>query len=273
MRSIILSLSVLVSTTSFAGDIESAFDMEVIKRRCGPAQAGEPIVYSSDFSWNQTLPQMKEKFEQIYHTDKRLKGRAYYDVAQNSVVLPQEVFGQGNKVVRLSERFLKSITLHVERALQRGYVNFVFFPDMGHSHIHIPQSLWDSTIQHINDRTELYEKMLNHPDVRYLYHTAEQLKMLGEDKKPVEDRHIQWRLYTRNLVGDNKAQGRLDFLFEPTSDVNTAHGEEGYRYWGGGFNIHSSQNGCFPYKYKDKIYYFDLSLEDLAPSTTGGDMF
>ena len=237
--------------------------MEVIKARCHPATSNEPVVYSGDFRWDMPLTEMAETFARIYRTEKRLKKRAFFDSTAQTVVLP--MIDGSNKLARVGELFLKSVTRHVERALELGYTNFIFFPDMGHSHIHIPDELWTQT-KSISDRTDFYEKILNHPDVRFLYHTAEQLKLLDENRAPLADRFIQWRLYTRNVVGDNRALGSLDLLFEADSAVNTARGEPGHEYYGGGFNIHSSQNGCFPYIFKGQTYYFDLSFEDLQPT-------
>jgi len=99
--------------------------------------------------------------------------------------------------------------------------------------------------------------------LKILYHTAEQLHML-EDGQLISDRLVQWRFYTRNLLGDNKGEGRLELIHQPTSSHNTARGlMPGHRYWGAGFYISASIDGCFPYTYKDKTYYFDLNLHGL----------
>jgi hypothetical protein len=241
--------------------------LDEAKRRCAKPLEGEPVVYSSDFKWGVTFAEMKQKFEEIYQTDKRLLNRAYYDPNQNSFVLP---FRGGPQVVKIGETFIRSVTRHIERGLQLKYMNFVFFPDMGHSHVHVPQKYYDEVLAPIKEFHLLYEKMLNEPTVKFLYHTAEQLNMVGEDKMPLPDRFLQWRLYTRNLVGYNDGGNTIETLFEPESDHNTARGEEGYRYWGGGFNIHASKNGCFAYKQADQTYYFDISLDDLPSKTSGG---
>ena len=258
-RSMVFLFLLVFSSSAVAA---TAFDMEVIKQRCAKPLAAEPVVYNSDFEWHQTVPQMKSRFERLYESGKRLFLRGFYDREQDSVVLQHSRLGK-IVPVPLTEKFIKSVTLHVERALKLGYVSHVFFADMGHAHVHIPQAFWDDELKHVEGQGETYRRMFAHPGIRLLYHTAEQLQMTDGQKNPLPDRHLQWRLYTRNLVGDNRAAGSLDLLFNPDSALNTAHGEDGYRYWGAGFDIHSTKNGCFPYLMNGKTHYFDLSLASL----------
>jgi hypothetical protein len=90
--------------------------------------------------------------------------------------------------------------------------------------------------------------------------------MKTEEGQFVEDRHVQWRFFTRNLVGHNKNQGKIELLHNETHSHNTAREyDEGYRYWGAGFYISANKNGCFAYQNNGKTFYFDLSLKSLEP--------
>ena len=88
-------------------------------RACPKPDAAEEFVYSNDFSWGMSLPDMQKRFDEIYASGKRLKGRAYYDDAQRAYVFPLE---DGRKV-RLDPRFVASVTRHVETALTRRYAD------------------------------------------------------------------------------------------------------------------------------------------------------
>ena len=258
---IFILISLCYSFSTYSSGLEQA------KLRCAPPLPGESILYSDDFSWGMNLEQAKEAYEKVYYSDKRLKQRAYFD-GENFVFA--KALYNSDKDIRIPKNFIESITKHVESALKRNYVDFIIFPDMGHSHYFIPQEFYDNVLEKFSREEEnlRYEAMFSHPGLKILYHTAEQFKMKDENKKLVNNRHMQWRYYTRNLVGDNKAQGHLEIIHAADNDFNTARDyDKGYKYWGSGFNISANQNGCFPFKYKGKTYYFDLSLKDLEPSS------
>ncbi len=232
---------------------------------CAKENAG-PYVHSDDFRWGMTLEEIRSKGSEIYNSGKRLKSRAYFNGEQ--VVMPISISG-GTDEVKLTPLFLKSIQKHLEVALSRGYIDAVIFPDLGHSHMFIPEKYYQDVLRPfpVKEKARMYELMLAHPGLKILYHTAEQLTMVDEDKLPIVDREIQWRFYTRNLVGDNQGLGRVELLHEPTSSHNTAHTYDGkHKYWGAGFNITASKNGCFSFTSKGETKYFDLSFEDLTSS-------
>lgn len=238
---------------------------------CGVQTDDENILVRSDFRWNQPLDEMMERSESIYQEGKRLKRRAYIDEELN-IVIPMENLHREERKIRLTPLFIASIRRHIEEALRLGYVDSITFSDMGHSHFFIPQDFYNDELAviPIADRDVMYEKMLAHKDLKVLYHTAEQLKMFDEDRKLLENRHLQWRFYTRNLVGDNKGEGRLEFIHQEDHSYNTARGTlEGHRYWGAGFYINANKEGCFPFTYEGKTYYFDLNLEGMDLGSSG----
>lgn len=242
-------------------------DWKEVQRRCTPQTDNEPLLYSDDFKWYFTLPEMAAKYEEIYTSGKRLWRRAYFDPASGDFILPYDDIRGGNVV--LSRRAILSIRRHIETALSKGYAQFIFFPDMGHSHFYISEQVWKEKYDHIpmSKQSLIYEGLLSDPNLKVLYHTAEQLKTLDDNKRPLNDQQIQWRYYTRNIVGDNEALGALEIhnAIPSGSWANTMGQYPGHFLWSAGFNISASQDGCFPFVVNGQTYYFDISLYDLQP--------
>lgn len=239
----------------------------VRSQTCAPQVPGEHVIHNEDFLWGETLPQILKRAQDLYIVDKRLDQRAYIN-AEGQVVLPMDVFNVGIKEVKLSPTFIKSVRLHIEQALKRRYVDAIIFSDMGHSHFFIPQDYYRNELRDIpiHENHIMYEKMLSYEGLKVLYHTGEQLQMKDESGTLLPDRHIQWRFFTRNLVGDNKAQGHLELIHAEDHAYNTAHEyEEGYKYWGAGFYISANKNGCFPFTHKGETFYFGLNLFGFEP--------
>lgn len=258
------------------GKADSAFDSPDTDRwaeiiaRCTPPADEEPAIYSNDFHWNYTPEEMAARFDEMYPSDQRLADRARFDAEAGELVLP--ISEQWGGRVVLSRRLVENVTAHIEIALQQGYAEHVFFPDMGHSHFFIPLEQWeaeyaDTPIDQIADK---YTRMMDDPTLLVLYHTAEQLQMLDEDDQVLPDEWIQWRHQTRNVVGDNDYQGRIELLHNPDSKANTARDYPGYRYHGAGFSVSANVDGCFPYVHDGELRWYDLSLSDLPYQPTGG---
>ena len=250
-------------------DVNAAEYTNVRVESCAK-ETGGPYVHSDDFKWGMTLEEVRSKSEEIYKSGKRLKNRAFFNGAD--VVMPMEVFGE-EKYVKLTSRFLESVKKHIEVGYKRGYIDAVIFPDMGHSHFFIPKKYYDTVLgpMPVSEKAEMYELMLAHPDLKILYHTAEQLTMVDENKLPIQDRMLQWRFFTRNLVGDNQALGRVELLHETDSSHNTSRDyDEKHHYYGAGYNITASKDGCFSFVKDGKKFYFDLSFDDLTPSAGSG---
>jgi hypothetical protein len=244
-------------------DLPVEIDWDAIAERCQPPKEGESVVYSNDFKWGYGFEEMGERFEEMYASGKRLKDRAYYDAASERFVLPlSEAWG---KQTVASKRLVENIRLHIEKALASGYADYPFFPDMGHTHLFIPQEHWDSVYKdcEVSEFGERFTLLFDDPKLKLLYHTAEQLQVLDEDDNLLDDKHLQWRFSTRNLVGDNDGAGITNLLHEPDSKANTSRDLEGHQYFGSGFNITATKEGCFPYVHDGKAYYFDISMTDL----------
>lgn len=110
---------------------------------CPPEGSGAPRLIAADFHWSYTLPEMMEAFAKTYASDKRLGARAYWNAAKKRYELPYEK-DRGAAVV-LPPRLIAAVSRHIEAAFQADYVDAVFFPDMGHSHLLIPEEHWKKT--------------------------------------------------------------------------------------------------------------------------------
>lgn len=247
----------LQETAAQAGG--GVFDM----RRCGPEDPKAKPVYSNDFKWGSSLDDIKTRYEEIYASGKRLGRRASWNPKTGRLELPYDD-ARGGPVV-LPERFARSVISHVEAAFAASYVDALIFPDMGHSHFLIPEALWKSKFDSypVARFSQLYTAMMSEPKLEVLYHTAEQLKTRQDDGSLVSDARTRFRYETRNIVGGNP--GGLKVLQNPESRANTVSAVKGYFWWGGGFNISASQDGCFAASVGGKTVRFDLSLFDLEP--------
>lgn len=242
-------------------DEPSRFNWKEAKKRCSEKPNNENIVYGDDFSWGITKEEMKNSFNRTYKSGKRLSNRAYYSKEDKTFVVPH--FSDTKKKVRLPKNFIKSVTYHIEKALERKYVDFIFLSDMGHAHFFIPTKFYNQKLS-IQNLELFYEAIISNPNIKVLYHTAEKLKMLDKNHKVLNQTYAQRRYYTRNLVGNNNADGQLDIVFvDKSKKFNTVNEYPKMKYWGAGFDIHSSSKGCFPYNYKGKTYYFDFTLTSL----------
>lgn len=238
----------------------AVFNME----RCAPEAAGETPVYADDFKWGYSLGDIKERDKEIYASGKRLGRRAFWNPKTGRLELPYDSGRGGN--VPLPEGFVRAVIGHVEEAFAASYVDALIFPDMGHSHFLIPEKLWEEKFEAypVSEFNKLYEAMMSEPRLQVLYHTAEQLKTREEDGRLVADPRTQFRYKTRNIVGGNPGPLRVEQ--NPQSTANTVNGVDGYRWWGGGFNISASKDGCFAASVGGRTVRFDLSLFDLEPS-------
>lgn len=238
-------------------------DWEAIAARCPPPEASEPVLYANDFRWWYTRAEMAPRFDEIYGSGKRLHQRAYHDAEANQLVLPH-VEAWGGRVT-LSRRLVVSVRRHIETALERRYAEHVFFPDMGHSHFFIPESRWQEAYAGtpVAGMSDMYTQLLDDPELRVLYHTAEQLQTHDDQEEILPDPELQWRYYTRNPIGGNTGDGRLDIHRDLSSRGNTVRHYEGHKFFSAGFSVSASADGCFPYSFGGQTYYFDLSLFDL----------
>lgn len=230
---------------------------------CERPSATEPVFYSNEFRFGQTLPQIKETFERTYQSGKRLKGRAYFDEKLDSFV-----FNKDGSLVKIDPLFLKSVTRHIEIALERRYADYLVFSDMGHSHFYIPQKDWESLKRYTEQQPLLYEKMMALRSLKILYHTAEQLTVKPGQRSDgpfPQDPELLWRYFSRNPVGDNQGGENIAPYFAFGKKYNTVDELAGHQSWSAGFYFTATKNGCFSYSHQGQTFYYDLSLQHFPP--------
>lgn len=266
IQSLIFAIFLLVPgvASAFGSEAGGGLNMtlEDARHRCTPPNEADPILYSTDFEWGLTLDQMKEKFNKVYNSPKRLYRRAYFDPDRKQFFL-QVSYKKKDYQLRIPEGFIKSIVRHIEEALRAGYAQYVFRADMGHAHFYIPEWTYQNQIAEVTDQAERVQKMIELPDLKMLYHTAEQLSLLDREHKLLNDPYLQWRFLNRNILGDNQARGELEVHKNLTENSNTVQGIDGYVYYSPGFKISANGQGCFPFRGPRGVEYFDLSFHDL----------
>lgn len=231
--------------------------------RCSKPDAKEPYLVQSDFQWHYTRSEIQARFHEIYNSPKRLFKRAYWDSASSRFILPYRDANGGE--IELPKQLIESVRLHIETAHRLRYIDAVFFPDMGHTHLLIPTEQWQQKYAKFSPQNlnQMFNLLFTDPSLKILYHTAEQLTTLNEDASPISDRATQWRFYTRNLVGTNDKSGNLEIVTDLDSRANTVRDYPLHRYYGAGFNISANKQGCFSFWHNGQEFFFDISLFDL----------
>ena len=266
MSRLFVVLSLLITSTAFANSGASAFNLEEAKERCLTHFTESPEIYANDYHWGYTLLEMEDRFEEIYSSGKRLNMHSEYLPEKNQFVVYYD--DKKHFPVVINDQFIKSVTNQIEVAIENGFADFVFFPDMGHSHLYFPQDHWDK--EYLNFEYDyktqylLYQKMINDPKMKALYHLTEQLQMLDENDKVMEDPILSFKYWHRNFVGYNDGSRKFQIELAPEDKkYNTVSGMEGHKSWSAGFAVSASKDGCFPYTDKDgKVRYFDIGLQD-----------
>ena len=253
----LLTLLFFISLSSKAGVVNL--------NNCQLPDSQEKTLFAENFSGQFTLETLKEKEEEIYHSGKRLKARAYV-TASGKLVLPHR---NGN-LVNIDKVFIGAITAGLENAFSLGYVDALIFPDMGHSHMLLEMGNYVNNIDplEVRDQHLAYEMMFKDKNTKYLYHTAEKVKFYDEAGDMYPDKKVGWRFYTRNILVTGDGNGDIELLKNLEHTHNTSRSEnyfnnKKYRYWGAGFNISASASGCFSFIRNGKKVNFDISLEDL----------
>lgn len=266
MRAWIVSGLLCFSGTASALTLEEF--AAIAKTRCAPAAANEPVVMGSDFRFGMKQDEMLKLAADLYDSGKRLKARAFY--APDRDVFRMEASDWDRSVVDLPTPLAYAVMRHLEEALRLEYAQVVTFTDMGHAHFFVPLEAWNERIVPApqGTRAETYAALFREPELKVLYHTAEQLKMTSDDGQLLGDHFLRWRYYTRNLIGETKPQGRLEIHKQLKEGFNTVHELAGHHKYGAGFYINASKDGCFPFLHEGKTRYFDLSLQSL-PNPAG----
>lgn len=258
--------------------VDSAFNIEESKERCLFDQFQTEELFGDELYRNYSLIEMEEKFNQVYNSKKRIRYHADYNSEMNSfylyLVTPNSIIP-----VRITLNFIKSVTLQIETAIEKGFASYVFLPDMGHAHLNFPLDHWKKEYARFdistNNMDEIEEKMLADMQMEPLYHLSERLEMLDENGNVKFDEVLNFKYWNRNFFGKNNGTNEYAIYITPNlKKYNTVCCLEGYKSWSSGFSVSASELGCFPYRNKDgNIQYFDISLYDprYNPETNHSD--
>ena len=243
----------------------TGLSFEESRRRCaGHGPRGRELYYT-DLRWHMTRDEMRQRFDEIYYSGKRLPHHATYDPPTDRFLLPLER-GTERGTVPISLEFIRNVVMHVETAMKAEYAEFVFPGDMGHAHLFLTRERWNRIYRRYRGPLAgLYTMMLADPDMRPLYHTSEQLLMVSPDTGlPMEEAVTRFRYWHRNILASNDGSGRLDIALREPPDYNTVDFVRGRRGYGAGYLLSASHLGCFGYLDGRGVKrYFDIGLTDL----------
>lgn len=268
----VFTLSTLISFGVMARSLSAEEKIEIAKKRCAPPTDEEPVIYGESFSGSYfSTEEMRDLYDKMYQSDERLLNRVGFYPDSKSFISMDKDDAETHTV--FPEKAIKGVIRQVEEILKRDYARHVFFPDLGHSHLYIPMSYYKKAmVGQTKGPQHALEIALKAPGLNVLYHTAERLKALNEDRELVKDRDVQWRFYMRNPTGDLSGNIKILKDFDLDKGHNTVSGSDqmpGYRYYFG-FSISANKSGCFPFETPDgKMMYFDLSAWDLPYKNAG----
>ena len=177
---------------------------------------------------------------------------------------------QYDRRVLVPPGFIQHTLLHLWLAIENGWVNYIFWPDLNHGHLFVPIELWEKNYigngDKFNDQmTDLLGKHMDQLGI--LYHAAEHFCR----NDPANTKAME----TRNVVG--WFDGRPIELTYPDPKeapigrlkANTADEPKGYRSrWF--ISVSASKNGFFAIYPNGKEIRLDISFDnrDIYDSTT-----
>ncbi|SMF17400.1 hypothetical protein [Pseudobacteriovorax antillogorgiicola] len=232
--------------------------VHLAKERCEKAPQETPLIYDDDYTWSYQYKDIPELFRKLYRSGKRLGKALYFDSNRGSFMLP---IGKNGEAIAVPERFLKALIAHVEKALAKGYADYIFLADFGHGHFHIPKDVFDRRLSALEGHeaydAAVFDLIVNEPGVKILYHSAEMFLFFGAEK---DFRSLsgpeQFRNLNRNLVGgfdQGKELSLADRGREPVSQL------PGFAKVAQDLDLSASVNGCLPFEARGRRFYFDIS--------------
>lgn len=223
------------------------------ERPCSPEAIGEATLSRGHIKIVHGVEQARQDFETIYDDPRRLRGRFYKN--DSGQILHRwrdtEVVIPGEFVSRLTER--------IENALALQYADHLYYADLGHAHLLLPQTVAPQALEREGD--QLLRSALASLDLGFLFHTAELYKLragTAMNGELTSDPWLQWRYHSRNFFADAR-NPLLTVLFQPPPQYNTVRAIEGYRAVTEVY-FSANKNGCFTYRQNGRTYYFDISL-------------
>jgi hypothetical protein len=104
--------------------------------------------------------QAQQQFEWVYQSPRRIKNRAYWSTKKQNYV-----FKKSQVELILPQFFIENLKSHLHQALNLGYAKHLYYADLGHLHLLVPNSDWKLQTPR--------EAFLNSTELLSLFHTGE----------------------------------------------------------------------------------------------------
>jgi hypothetical protein len=211
---------------------------------CLPASADDSSVEKAHIHVVRNALEAQEQFTMVYNDSRRLKNRLFWSAHDGSFVSHTT-----KKSQKIPDFFIKNLQAQLLQALENTYADFLYYGDMGHLHLLIPNEQKVLSLQS--------EELLSLFHTGELYEFKKNGSVFGELK---EDPHWQWLYWHRNFLGQNKAEAPIVSVRAPANAAyNTVRSIEGYREVGSVY-FSANKNGCFELKSKTVSLRFDISV-------------
>jgi hypothetical protein len=186
-----------------------------------------PVLEKSHIHTVRNAQEAQEQFVSIYNDPRRLRNE--HDVP---------------------DFFITNLKNHLLQALENNYADFLYYADLGHLHLLIPD--------------EQKELSFESENLLSLFHTGELylFKKPGKIFGPLttQDPHWEWLYWHRNFVGKNQLGEPLIPLRAPANAAyNTVRHIEGYKEVGTVY-FSANKNGCYHLKSTTVDLRFDISV-------------
>jgi len=202
--------------------------------------------------WYKTLKQVELLYDKHYNRESRLDNYIYIENNKHIGTIIED----GKEVhFDIPNHFMHSMLNHLKAGLENSWFNYIFWADLNHGHLFIPDGLKDNYFE-LNGK-EYFEKILKDKNLGILYHAAEHFCTL-------DPRNTEY-ISTRNIVGwFNDKPIEIIFPKPDTSPgrlaANTASVPDGYSnvWWIG---VSASKNGAFSIKVNGEVIRLDISFD------------
>lgn len=232
---------------------------------CLPESKEDQLIYR-DHQIFHSKEELKQSFETLYRSGRRLHGRLFFDETKKIHLAPY-----GKSLLTIPNSFLEGVTRHIEKALKNSYVDHLFYPDMGHGHIYLPLKEWENIKASTSSTSQQLNMVLKSPSVKVLYHTAELLQIKEGDFATGDlpsDPWKLWRYFSRNLFGHFGKRPQLEVLYAGSKKIYNTVREISGHVDISIFYLSSTKNGCLSYLHSEKQHYYDLSFKNIPHKPT-----
>ena len=233
--------------------------------------ASSQAIAENGHSWYRSFEEVVQLYEEHYNRESRLENYIH-ELGDGKYVADISFESREEWRVMVPPSFIQHILNHLELALEKGWANYIFWPDLNHGHLFISREYWQEKYSEHTDPTDKYlTRMLEEDEAKMgiLYHAAEHFCRLD----PANEEAIR----TRNIVG--WFDGRpIELVYpDPKTDksahirANTAGDPEGMdRKWF--ISVSAGKNGYFAIYPNGEEIRLDISFRvlDVYDSTKYG---